>query len=53
MNEQIDDAVNERYRKMAEGKEPKPVQKDILWITPRKLGLLFGVSLVMSLIILG
>jgi hypothetical protein len=53
MNDVIDDSLNDRYRNMAEGKEPEPQQKDILWITPQRLGLLFGASLVMSFVVLG
>ncbi|MNQ74290.1 hypothetical protein D3C85_890450 [compost metagenome] len=48
MNNVIDDSVNERYRRMAEGKKPKVESHDINWITPRRLGILFAVCLVMS-----
>jgi hypothetical protein len=53
MSNVIDDSVNERYRRMAEGKEPKAVSQDVLWITPRRLGMLFGVCLVMTVMFNG
>lgn len=53
MNQVIDEAVNERYRKMAEGKEPKEVPTDIMWITPGRLGGLFGVLLLLSVAVFG
>lgn len=50
MNIRLDEAVNQRYRDMAEGKTPKAENTDILWITPHRLGLLFGVSLIITAI---
>lgn len=53
MNEVLDEQTNQRYKAIAEGKDPKAVQTDILWITPRRLGILFGVCLVMTLLLNG
>ncbi|QBJ02643.1 hypothetical protein MZD04_gp115 [Pseudomonas phage Psa21] len=53
MNKNIDESVNEHYRGMADGSKPVPVSFDIPWITPRRLGLLFGVSLVMTVMFNG
>lgn len=52
MNNQLNEATNKRYQDMAEGKEPQPVQTDVLWITPRLLGWTFGVGLVVSVVCL-
>lgn len=53
MSNVIDDSVNERYRRMAEGKEPKVASQDIQWITPKRLGMLFGACLVMTVMLNG
>jgi len=53
MNVVLDDATNKRYRDIAEGKTPKAKQTDLLWITPKRLGVLFGVCLVMTVIFNG
>jgi len=53
MNNQIDEAVNERYRKIAEGKEPPVTQQDLMWVTPGRLGALFGVLLIMTVLVHG
>lgn len=53
MSNVIDDSVNERYRRMAEGKEPEVKSQDIPWITPQRLGALFGVCLVMTVMLNG
>lgn len=53
MNDKLTDEANERYRGMAEGKKPTPAQTDILWITPKRLGALFGVCLVMTVMLNG
>lgn len=53
MNVQLDAETNQRYRDLAEGKTPKVKDTDILWITPKLLGVLFGVGLVMSFLFNG
>lgn len=50
MNIPLDDHANERYKKIAEGKEPSAQTTDIMWITPRRLGWVFGLGLMASLI---
>lgn len=53
MNNVLDDQTNQRYKDIAEGKAPQPQHTDILFITPRRLGVLFGVCLVMTFFLNG
>ena len=53
MNDVLDDQTNQRYKDIAEGKVPQPQHTDILFNTPRRLGILFGVCLVMTFFLNG
>lgn len=53
MNQVLDEATQQRYQDIAEGKEPNALQQDILWITPWRLALLFGVMLVATVMFNG
>lgn len=52
MNQVLDEQTQKRYQDIAEGKEPKAVVTDILWITPKRLGALFGGFLVVTVLCL-
>ena len=52
-NNQLDESTNRRYQDMANGKQPGPTEIDILWITPKRLGTLFAVCLLMSVLFNG
>lgn len=50
MNVQLDDSTNKRYQDLAKGKKPSAMDTEIYWITPKRLGILFAVCLLMTVL---